>query len=270
MNAPQFDALTDTLIQTAERAGAAIMNIYRHEATETTIKSDGSPITQADMAAHRIIGSGLAHYAWPMLSEESADLSLATRQQYQKYFLVDPLDGTKEFIHRTDEFTVNIALIENGVAILGVVYAPALNLMYVGGTSIGAWKRESDQPWQTLSVSDRVPTPDTPLRVVGSRRHGAEKLAQILADVPHQLDNRGSALKICQVAEGSADFYPRLGPTSEWDTAAGQAIVEAAGGQLTDMALQPFRYNQKDSLLNPDFLVLNRSYQQWVNRLHFD
>lgn len=262
------DAITSALIVAAERAGAAIINIYRNEATETTIKADGSPLTQADMAAHRIIGEHLQRFDLPVLSEESAELPFAIRQQQTKYFLVDPLDGTKEFIHRTDEFTVNIALVENGVAVRGIVFAPALDLMYVGGHSMGAWKKADGNEWQPIQVSDRIPSASSPLRVVGSRRHGAEKLAAMLADVPHELDNRGSALKICQVAEGSADFYPRLGPTSEWDTAAGQAIVEAAGGQLTDMQLQALRYNQKDSLLNPNFLVLNKSYAQWIRRLH--
>lgn len=264
----QVDAITSALIVAAEQAGAAIMNIYRNEATETTIKADGSPLTQADMAAHRIIAEHLQRFDWPVLSEESAELPFATRQQQSTYFLVDPLDGTKEFIHRTDEFTVNIALIENGVAVRGVVFAPALDLIYVGGQGIGAWKKADGKAWQAIQVSNRVPSASSPLRVVGSRRHGAEKLAAMLADVPHELDNRGSALKICQVAEGSADFYPRLGPTSEWDTAAGQAIVEAAGGHLTDMQLQPLRYNQKDSLLNPNFLVLNQSHAQWIPRLN--
>lgn len=263
-----FSNTQQQMIDLARQAGEAIMAIYAQDQVHCEIKEDGSPITRADMAAHRLIVSGLANLGLPVLSEESADIPFATRQTWQEYFLVDPLDGTKEFINRTDEFTVNIAHILRGHVFFGVVYAPALQLMYAGGVNLGAWKQIGEQEFLPIRAAEKAN--DAPLRVVGSRRHGADKLAALLQDIPHTMDNRGSALKICQVADGSADFYPRLGPTSEWDTAAGQAIVEAAGGHLCHTNFAPFVYNSKDSLLNPEFFVLGARSERWRDKLRLD
>ena len=260
-----FSITQQQLIDLAKQAGEAIMAIYREGQVQSEIKDDGSPITRADMAAHRLIVAGLTNLGLPVLSEESTDIPFATRQSWQEYFLVDPLDGTKEFINRTDEFTVNIAHVINGRAVFGVVYAPALKLMYAGGEKSGAWKQIDTAEFLPIHTATR--SDNAVLRVVGSRRHGADKLAALLSDIPHTMDNRGSALKICQVAEGSADFYPRLGPTSEWDTAAGQAIVEAAGGQLCHTDFSPFVYNRKDSLLNPEFFVFGAHSERWRDKL---
>jgi 3'(2'), 5'-bisphosphate nucleotidase len=255
------------VVTLARQAGDAIMHVYRNMTTEVEIKSDGSPLTQADMASHRIIDAGLRATGLPVLSEENAEIAFSERQQWSRYWLVDPLDGTKEFIARNDEFTVNIALIDQQQPVLGIVYAPALNLLYVGERGAGAFRQRDGGAYEAIQCSSWSPEHGQPLRAVGSRRHGLEKLAALLADLPYTLDNRGSALKICMVAEGDADLYPRMGPTSEWDTAAGQCVVECAGGALLGTDLQPFRYNTRDSLLNPDFLVFGRDHQHWSARL---
>ncbi len=260
------------IISLAREAGAAIMHVYRNMATEVETKTDGSPLTQADMASHRLIDAGLRATGLPILSEENADIPFAERQQWSRYWLVDPLDGTKEFIARNDEFTVNIALIDNHEPVLGVVYAPALDLMYVGerreGQSRGsAFRQERGGVLTPIHSKRWQPQDGKPLRVLGSRRHGLEKVSALLAALPYTLDNRGSALKICVVADGGADLYPRLGPTSEWDTAAGQCVVECAGGALLGTDWQPFRYNTRDSVLNPDFLVLGEASDNWRQQL---
>ncbi len=252
------------VVAIAEQAGDAIMRVYAQMDVGEQTKGDGSPLTQADMAAHHVIEAALAEFGLPVLSEESATLAFAQRQTWSRYFLVDPLDGTKEFLARNGEFTVNIAFIERGEPVLGVVYAPALNLCYVGERGYGSFKRQASQPWQLIQCSDA----QSPLRVVASRRHGGEKLDQVFADVAMTLSNRGSALKICLVAEGLADCYPRFGPTSEWDTGAGQAVVENAGGAILDLQKKALRYNEKDSLLNPDFIVIGKQAEPWLNRLH--
>ena len=256
------------VIALSRRAGDAILHVYRNMTTEVEIKGDGSPLTQADMASHHIIDAGLRATGIPVLSEENADIPFAERQQWSRYWLVDPLDGTKEFIARNDEFTVNIALIDNHEPVLGIVYAPALDLLYVGERGAGAFRQQAGGSCETIHCVSWSPDRGTPLRALGSRRHGLEKIAALLADIPYTLDNRGSALKICMVAEGHADLYPRMGPTSEWDTAAGQCVVECAGGALLGTDLQPFRYNTRDSLLNPDFLVFGQQHKHWAKRLH--
>ncbi len=255
--------LLKNIVTIAEQAGAAIMDIYLQMDVGEITKGDGSPLTQADMAAHHLIVNALSAIGLPVLSEESAHIPFAERQTWSRYFLVDPLDGTKEFLARNGEFTVNIALIDHHQAVLGVVYAPALNLMYVGERGGGSFKRDENGHWQPLQCA----TPHSPLRVVASRRHGGERLDAVFAALPFTLSNRGSALKICLVAEGQADCYPRFGATSEWDTAAGQAVVENAGGQLLRTDLTPLRYNEKDSVLNPDFMVVGRDANAWLAQL---
>jgi 3'(2'), 5'-bisphosphate nucleotidase len=167
---------------------------------------------------------------------------------------VDPLDGTKEFVARNGEFTVNIALIEAGRPVLGVVHIPVTDTTYSGIPGVGAWREANERAPSPIGVRRSV---RPPLRVLGSRSHGSPRMQEALAALgPHELRNAGSSIKLCLVADGSADLYPRLGPTSEWDIAAGQAVVEAAGGQVVEISSgQPLRYNSRPTLLNPDFLA---------------
>lgn len=254
--------LVQQITQIAVDAGNAIMAIYQRDFTVLE-KDDKSPLTEADLAAHNCIVTGLEAVSdFPILSEESADISWQERQQWQAYWLVDPLDGTKEFIKKNGEFTVNIALIENGVPTLGVVYAPALNTTYVGVQGQGAYKVANGQQ---NAIQPCVHQAGDTWKVVGSRSHQSPQITALLESLggESELVAMGSSLKLCLVAEGAAHLYPRLGPTSEWDTGAAQAVVEAAGGKVTilDEAnplannAPELRYNQKESILNPYFLV---------------
>ncbi|NGY06684.1 3'(2'),5'-bisphosphate nucleotidase CysQ [Solimonas terrae] len=255
----------DAIVKIAIDAGDKILAVY-HRDFPVEFKPDRSPLTQADLAAHHHIAAALRTLSpdIPVLSEEAADIPFTTRRQWACYWLVDPLDGTKEFIKRNDEFTVNIALIENGEARMGVVHAPALNLSYGAARGLGAmrWKDGSCVAIRTRKV------PARPVFVI-SKSHRDAALDAFLAKAPaHDAISRGSSLKFCQIAEGGADLYPRTGPTSEWDTAAGQCIVEQAGGQvLRTPALCPLRYNEKESLLNPDFLAIGDSDYGWPQKL---
>ena len=243
------------------QAGEAIMQIYNQEDMGVTSKQDNSPLTKADMAAHNVIVAGLKVLTpdIPVLSEESAAISWETREKWQRYWLVDPLDGTKEFIKRNGEFTVNIALIENGEPVLGAVYVPVQDILYCGMRDGGAWKIQAGQ--QERITATKLRADQTSLRVVASRSHRGEVLEAWLAKIQQryselELVSMGSSLKICLVAEGKADVYPRLAPTCEWDTAAAQAVLEAAGGVLVDEAGARYRYKQKAELLNPYFFAL--------------
>ena len=235
----------------ARDAGAAIMDIYQSNYFDVQKKADDSPLTKADLAAHNIICEGLRalDIQYPVISEESSDISWAQRKHWCRYWLVDPLDGTKEFIKRNDEFTVNIALIEKGVPILGVVYAPALDTMYTGERDRGAFLNDK-------AISVATQEPET-LRVVGSRSHPSQETTDWLDALgkPYEMLAVGSSLKFCLVAEGKADIYPRLGPTSEWDTAAAHAVLSAAGGDVLTLNGEPLLYNQKADYLNPHFIA---------------
>lgn len=235
----------------ARDAGAAIMDIYRSDDFDVQKKADDSPLTKADLAAHNIICEGLRalDIQYPVISEESSAISWAQRKHWCRYWLVDPLDGTKEFIKRNDEFTVNIALIEKGVPILGVVYAPALDAMYTGERDRGAFLNDK-------AISVATQEPET-LRVVGSRSHPSQETTDWLDALgkPYEMLAVGSSLKLCLVAEGKADIYPRLGPTSEWDTAAAHAVLSAAGGDVLTLNGEPLLYNQKEDYLNPHFIA---------------
>jgi 3'(2'), 5'-bisphosphate nucleotidase len=242
------------------QAGAVILDVYKRDDHGVQLKADASPLTIADMAAHHLIVAALRALTpeLPVLSEESADVPWTVRRTWLRYWLVDPLDGTKEFIDRSGEFTVNIALIDKGVPVLGVVFVPTLDVLYSGAKNLGAWKEERGRRTSINTV--RVASGQQHLRVVASRRHeGADLdawLSKLRSRFPAlELLNVGSSLKICLVAEGRADIYPRLAPTAEWDTAAAQGVLEAAGGELTDTAFQPYRYNRKDELLNPYFFA---------------
>ena len=247
--------LHETVVDLARRAGREILDVYGTDFVADA-KADASPITEADLRAHRLIVRELAALdpALPVLSEESVDESAAARRGWSRYWLVDPLDGTKEFVSRNGEFTVNIALIDAGRPAFGVVHVPVTGRSYWGATGVGAWHDSETEPRRALTV--RTPAAQ-PLHVVGSRSHGNPQLAQRLERLgPHVLHAVGSSIKLCLVAEGKADLYPRLGPTSEWDIAAGHAVVEAAGGQVLSLVDgAPLRYNQRETLLNPDFVA---------------
>jgi 3'(2'), 5'-bisphosphate nucleotidase len=243
------------------QAGEAIMQIYGEDDLGVVAKDDNSPLTRADIASHKVIVAGLSTLTpdIPILSEESASVPWEERRQWDRYWLVDPLDGTKEFIKRNGEFTVNIALIDHGEPVLGAVYVPTQDLLYCGLRDGGAWKIKAGEK-ERITVRAIEPGRKQ-LRVVASRSHRGEALDAWLAKMEQrfpeiELCNMGSSLKICLVAEGSADVYPRLALTSEWDTAAAQAVLEAAGGKLLDLEGRPYRYNTKEDILNPYFMAL--------------
>jgi 3'(2'), 5'-bisphosphate nucleotidase len=243
------------LMPTVARAGAAIMQIY-DSGFAVQHKADDSPLTQADLESQRIIMEALRELTpdIPVLSEESANAPWAERRHWRELWVVDPLDGTREFVKRNGEFTVNIALVVGHEPLLGIVAAPATGLVYWGAAGVGAFTRHRDAP----EVPIHVAPPGAPLRVVGSRSHASAETAGYLARLgPHVTTGIGSSLKFCLVAEGRADLYPRFGPTCEWDTAAGQAVLEAAGGHVTRMDGRRLLYNCRETLLNGDFLAFS-------------
>jgi 3'(2'), 5'-bisphosphate nucleotidase len=254
------------VIDIAQDAAEAIVEIYNRD-FDIEHKDDKSPLTEADMAAHHLIVDGLKALtpAIPVLSEESADIPYTERSRWQCYWLVDPLDGTREFIKRNGEFTVNIALIEDGQAIMGVIVVPVTKQCFYACRGQGAFRQDKGGDGQAIRA--RRLDPDNKC-IVGSRSHAGERLKIFLENVgDYELKSMGSSLKSCLVAEGKADIYPRLGPTSEWDTAAAQAIVEEAGGVITTLDMQRLRYNTKESLLNPEFLVIGDPEYDWARYL---
>jgi len=260
-----------TIVNIAKEAGTAILEVYDSDDFDVQVKGDDSPLTKADLASHRIIEAGLKKHfpEIPCLSEESEGITFDERKDWSVLFMVDPLDGTKEFIARNDEFTVNIALIVNGESKLGVIYAPVLKTVYYGAEGIGAFKQIEGQKEENIAVRklEKIDGKNH-YTIVASRRHGFEAVEQMCTNFEHyDLTSRGSSLKMCLIAEGSADLYPRLALTSEWDTAAAQAIVEEAGGTLVKLNFEPMIYNQKESLLNPFFLVLGDSSVDWESIL---
>jgi len=250
----------------ARTAGHAILDIYRSDfAVER--KQDNSPLTAADLAAHRAIVNGL-HVLTPqipVLSEESAvQVPWSERRQRVRYWLVDPLDGTREFVKRNGEFTVNIALIEEQRPVLGVVYAPVLDEMFWAWRGGHAFGQDARSGKVELHSRPRA----VPLLVAGSRSHADPRTLAALEKVgPHELKPLGSSLKFCRAAQGQVDLYIRYGLTSEWDTAAGQCVLEQAGGGVSLMSGEPLRYNTKESLLNPDFLAFGDASVNWASLL---
>ncbi|MEP6161756.1 MAG: 3'(2'),5'-bisphosphate nucleotidase CysQ [Halieaceae bacterium] len=223
-------------------------------------KSDNSPLTAADLESHATLLQGLAGFELPVLSEESPAKwkQFERRREWSAYWLVDPLDGTREFLDRNGEFTINIALVEQGRPSFGMIAIPAAGELYAGGAGLGAWRRE-EGAW--LPINCRSLTPGQPVAVLSSRRHRDPLLQACLDKVAQhpggmRRDNVGSAVKFCRLAEGVADFYPRFAPCCEWDTAAGQALLEGAGGAVLETSGQPLRYNQRESLLSPHFLAV--------------
>jgi 3'(2'), 5'-bisphosphate nucleotidase len=253
------------LCQIAFDAGKEIMDVYAHGG-EVFEKQDKSPLTEADLRADDVISKGLTQHfpQWTVVSEETHDsltiiqplteASKVWEQAKETFFLVDPLDGTKEFIKRSGEFTVNIALVHAGQPVAGVVFAPALDELFYGAQGLGVFKQDAHG---TRSISTRPVYTDQALRVMGSRSHGTEQLEQWLQSLnrPYTFVGAGSSLKFCRIAEGQADVYPRFSPTSQWDTAAGQAILELAGGRVVDMTGEPMTYSLDACILNPYFVA---------------
>lgn len=254
--------LVKKVCQIAKQAGEQILEIYDTNFTVDN-KTDNSPLTTADIVAHNIICESLKEIKpeLPILSEESTLIPYSQRRQWQCYWLVDPLDGTREFIKHNGEFTVNIALIENHQTKLGVIYIPVAKTYYYAASSLGAEKMDAD--YRAESIHTRPAHADK-IILAGSRSHKHPKqqaLANQLGNA--KIVNTGSSLKLCLIAEGKADIYPRFGLTSEWDTAAAQCILEEAGGCVLDMQFKPLRYNTKDSVLNPEFLAIADPSFDW-------
>jgi 3'(2'), 5'-bisphosphate nucleotidase len=268
-HAGDYCAYLDDVRAIAADASQRILEIYERDYTIST-KGDGSPLTEADCAAHTLIVARLKvlNPDMPVLSEESAETAYEDRADWKSFWLVDPLDGTKEFIKRNGEFTVNIALIEGESPVLGVVSAPAVGVMYWACQGHGAFKQDAGRRAQRIRARAYQ---GGKAQVVASRSHPGEQLARFLSNVAHaqgepEMLSMGSALKLCLVAEGAADVYPRFGPTSEWDTAAAHCVVQIAGGRITTMDKAPLRYNKR-SLLNPWFLVSGAGDYDWSAHL---
>ena len=251
----------------ARDAGYRILNVYAN-GFSITEKADQSPVTEADLAAHRCILRGLAQLTpgIPILSEEAADVSFAERSNWEWLWLVDPLDGTREFIRRSDQFSVNIALIHRHEAVLGLILPPVSGVCYYAWRGGGAFRQPAGQAPQRIRAA-RVC--HYPVRVVSSQgSYRTRRLQDYLGLLgPHRHIALGCALKSCLIAEGEADLYPRFGPTGEWDTAAAQILLEEAGGYLTDTQFRPLRYNARPVLINPDFFAFGDPTRDWARYL---
>jgi 3'(2'), 5'-bisphosphate nucleotidase len=264
--ARELDELRDRAIGAAIEAGDEIRRIYNGD-YHVREKSDKTPVTTADLAANGIIVArlGEATQGLPILAEESERHPYETRSNWKHYWLVDPLDGTREFIKGNGEFCVNIALVSGHEAVVGVVHSPLSGTTWHAINGGGAWKRSKES--RDAAIATRR-TPGSRPTVAGSRSHATGRLGVFLGVLgPHELIPMGSAIKSCLVAEGAADIYPRFGPTSEWDTAAAQCIVEEAGGRMTDLRLQRLRYNTRESLTNPSFVVVGDPGFDWCPAL---
>ncbi|MCL1043064.1 MULTISPECIES: 3'(2'),5'-bisphosphate nucleotidase CysQ [Shewanella] len=253
-------------ISIAIEAGEAIKTIYLEGSFEREVKSDNTPVTSADIAAHKIISSQLERLTpdIPVLSEEDADIPFSERADWQRYWLVDPLDGTGEFIAGSGDFSVIIALVEHNRPIMGIVYVPMTDVVYYAVAGLGAYKRSSKG--EVRIASKQLTTDDEPcLRLAVSRRQDPHSVLKLFHHPKHceLVVLGGAALKSCLVAEGRADCYVRIGPTGEWDTGAAQIIIEEAGGQVMDLELQPLSYNERESLENPNFIVVGSTHLPW-------
>jgi 3'(2'), 5'-bisphosphate nucleotidase len=251
----------------ARSAGEAIMAVYRQD-FDVEVKDDHSPLTAADLAAQKIIVAGLSQLdsVLPIVSEEARQAPWEERRQWSRYWLVDPLDGTREFVKRNGEFTVNIALIDKGEPVLGVVLAPATEDLYAAARGRGAWWQvQPDAEWERIYARNLA----SPPVAAGSRSHGgsAETIMRRLLGDEYVLQPLGSSLKFCLIARGAADVYLRRGPTSEWDTAAAQCVLEEAGGAVLDLTGTRLRYNRGESLINPEFLAVGDDGIDWTSRM---
>ena len=273
MKSEQLKDLLPDVIRIAKQAGKKILEVYE-AGFEVETKADDSPVTTADLAANEIIKKGLSGLSplFPILSEESAPIPFTVRKKRETYWLVDPLDGTKEFINKHDSFTVNIALIHKNKSILGVIYAPALDVIYYATRSGGSYKQKSTEVEQQIYARELSHQSSVKAVFAVSRAHPGKNLSAFLKAFEegfgsYELLNMGSSLKMCMVAEGAVDLYPRLWGTSEWDTAAAHCIVDEAGGQLVKIDMSPLLYNTKDTLLNPYFFAIGKNSIDWVKYL---
>ena len=260
--------LLDPVVSLAAEAGRAILEVYASD-FDVQAKDDQSPLTQADLASNHIIVAGLGKLTpeLPIISEESGLPDFTERSQWNPYWLIDPLDGTKEFVKRNGEFTVNIALIEDHRPVFGVVHVPVSNRTYSGCRGVGAELRTDGEEPQPIGVAQASAAP---VRVVGSRSHLGTSLDRFLQNLgDFEMHPTGSSLKFCLIAEGAADVYPRLGPTSEWDTAAAQAVVEQAGGVVLELDGNPLSYNRQADILNPHFLVAGPMDHNWLKMIEY-
>jgi 3'(2'), 5'-bisphosphate nucleotidase len=258
--------LLPDVIDIAREAGQLILQSYQDQQYQAFTKSDDTPVTTADLAAHRLVTERLTALTpdIPVLSEEAADIPLQTRSGWSRYWLVDPLDGTQEFIARSGDFATVIALVEDNQPVMGVVFAPVSGVVYHAVKAQGAWKLT--QQAEPVRIHSRQHRPDShTLKVAVSRRQEIDKITRRLSpEWRYELVSLGSAaLKACLVAEGAADCYLRLGPTGEWDTAATQCIVQEAGGTILSTELAPLSYNERETLENPDFIVIGAPALPW-------
>ncbi|GAA4268029.1 3'(2'),5'-bisphosphate nucleotidase CysQ [Hyunsoonleella aestuarii] len=259
--------LLNVAIKASLEAGDEIMKIYNRDYA-VDYKKDQSPLTEADIASNQVINSYLEQTNIPIISEENKQLDYSERKKWSRCWIVDPLDGTKEFIKKNDEFTVNIALVENGITVLGVIFAPALKeLYYTDATKFNAYKLhvENSEQYEDKLFHEQdklIPSPDNKdlVNIVASRSHIDDTTLNFINTLKSKYDtvnivSKGSSLKFCLVANGKADIYPRFAPTMEWDTAAGQAICEAVGLQVIDMTTNKKMFYNRQNLLNNHFLV---------------
>ena len=255
MTSLDYNKLCNSILYISKKAGKEILKIYNTEDVGVTYKEDKTPLTLADKASNNVIEKSLKELTpnIPILSEEGKNTNYNEREKWNMFWLIDPLDGTKEFIKRNGEFTVNIALISSGAPILGVVYAPVLDTAWYGIIDEGSYKMLKDESPVKINVIE----PNSTIKVVTSRSHANNpKLNEFLKDYPnHELVKMGSSIKICLVADGTAHMYPRLWPTMEWDTAAAHAVVKYAGGNIYDLNNKNELIYNKSNLLNPEFLV---------------
>jgi 3'(2'), 5'-bisphosphate nucleotidase len=255
----------DAIVALAKRAGQCILPFFNsQEQTPSSLKANNTPVTEADIAAHDMIKEGLTRLfpAIPLLSEESAIPDYTVRQAWTTYWLVDPLDGTREFLRKSGNFSVNIALISDHQPVLGVVYLPVYDRCYFAMTGHGAFVQHNDEPSILITARQALP----PLTMLTSRSHKSERLTEFLQQYPDfQVIEMGSSYKCCLLAEGKADFYPRFSQTMEWDTAASHCILHAAGGEIFSLAGTPLRYNEKDDLTNPSFIAVGDVQFDWFS-----
>lgn len=261
-----ISALLPGVIAAARESGGLILSLYNSGQYQAENKDDDSPVTSADFAAHDYLKLALREIAdIPVLSEEGCEVPLAERSSWPRYWLVDPLDGTQEFIAGSGDFSTMIALIEYGKPVLGVVYGPVNDLLYYAVSGQGAFKQANGETSAISASHYDADTPLTQLRITISRRQNVDWVrARLTTDLDYQLVPLGSSsLKSCLVAEGGADIYMRIGPTGEWDTGATQCIVEEAGGRILDLYLEPLSYNRRDTLINPNFMTMGDPGLPW-------
>tara|TARA_Y100000588_G_C14279772_1_gene936347 strand:- start:10270 stop:11094 length:825 start_codon:yes stop_codon:yes gene_type:complete len=259
--------LIEEVVKLSRDAGESILAIYNDSNLDFNFKEDNTPLTSADIASNNVIVKGLKKITpeLPILSEEGSDIPYSIRSKWDQYWLIDPLDGTKEFLKRNGEFTVNIALIKNGRPILGVIYVPVNNEIFYGYKDGGSFYEKGKNSAKKIEVANDY---QGPIRIVSSRSHTNKQLISFIKNIKNKkVLSIGSSLKFCLIASGKADIYPRFGPTSEWDTAAGDAIVKFAGGSIMTEKKEELIYNQKESLLNPNFIAYsNNKYNDMFTR----